>query len=206
MPAPAREVLATEVGDLIRRIDEGGLTPGQLKDLLQDAVESVPVQELVGGSSVEADDEGYAEHVDTSNPLTRLAAACLVAEAADVMTHHYAREARQAGYTWDALAAAAGYARNQQAWWRWEKNARDWDRYMPGTHPGESDDVEAAEAIVVPRELPPGADGWMPAAHLARKIGRDARTIRAMAARGEVEVLERKGPSGRDRSLYRMPK
>lgn len=178
--------LDIELHRIVELLSAHDLSPDDLRDRL------IPLVEGAGSSGA-------------SEPLEQLRAAIAVEEAADALTHLYARQAHDAGFSWQAIGEAAGYRSAQAAHWRWSKNARD-DSDSAGASPK---GVAAATAGEGPdrtaeRSLSPQAEGWMTATQLGRLLHVDPRTVRAMASRGELKTLERpRGADGRSRNLYR---
>lgn len=186
LPETLKAELAGEVGGIVRALAAYSFTPAQVTDLLAGVVEgALQDQDAVAVT-----------------PVARFDASVQVAAAADTLTHVYAQAAIRAGYTWADLAAAARLGSAQAAHWRWGRNAQDTGGFdsdagalpasVQGLMPSTREPVSVREA------------GWVTASELGRKIHRDPRTVREMAARGEVEVLHREpGRDGRTRDLYR---
>lgn len=172
---------------------------GIMQDLAAYSLSTEELQELIAGAVRDAVAQA-GRKVDGTSPLTLVAASVAVAEAAEALTHLYVQQAQHAGYTWADVARAAGLASPQTAHWRWGKNARNVSTLTPAPSRSEA----AAAGRPAPVAYAPLEDGWLTAAALGRLINKDPRTVREMAARGEVEVLRREpGRDGRVRDLYR---
>lgn len=148
-----------------------------------------------------------AEPLETT-PLTALASAVIITAAADTLAHALAQQAHAAGYTWTEIAEAGGYASAQAAHWRWGRSEpRDTELAEHFTALRERLTAGKTTATLLPaeaRENLPRGPVWKSAAAMGRELGVDARTVRARAARGELEVRESTGPTGRNTSLYRL--
>lgn len=186
MPDDSKRGLGSELGRIVALLGAHDLSPDDLRDML--AV-------LVDG----------AHSAGGADPLGQLRAAVAVAEAADLLTHFYARQAHDAGFSWQAIGEAAGYRSAQAAHWRWSKHAKDFTGLAgPLTEDGAATTAGAESDRTTGRPLSPQAEGWMTATQLGRRLGVDPRTVRSMASRGELEVFERpRGADGRRRDLYR---
>lgn len=189
VPEDMKPELGAELQDIAGLMARHGLTAQDLKDILVRLTEAPAASE--------------ATAAPPASPLALLAASVAVAEAADVLTHHYARQANEAGFSWQAIAEAAGYKSAQAAHWRWSKNAKDTSGFGLPANGGQAPTTHGSNRAAH-RSISPQAEGWMTATQLGRSLGMDPRTVRAKADRGELDVLSRaKGVDGRNRDLYR---
>lgn len=208
VPAGLREEMTGWLTDVLNKLAQRNVSAQEAKELIQDIIEEDQVQFFTG--AIEPDPEGgYSSY---ASPLTQLQAAVWVAETAEVLTHVYAQAASADGYTWNQIAEAAGLKSGQAAYYKWGKGKDRVDAF--GENVIEADVPWRPQAVpltmLVPNttrspETAPIEVRWKTAAALGRDLGKDPRTIREMAARGELETQKRQpGKDGRVRDLYRI--
>lgn len=120
-----------------------------------------------------------------TDALARLRAAVEVARTLGLMEHRLALAAKAGGASWGVIGAVAGITA-QSAWKRWKDRPED-----------------GPELQDIPDQAAAALDGWANATTMARRLGVDPRTVRAMAERGELDVIERRSEAGRNQDLYR---
>lgn len=158
-----------------------------------DSAVSLAIEDLVAEGYTEEQIRARLESILDSHlgsttrteALARLKAAVELSRALGVMEHRLALDAKAGGASWGVIGAVAGITA-QSAWKRWKGR--------PGAAPDLQDIPDQAAAAL---------EGWANATTMARRLGVDPRTVRAMARRGELDVIERRSEAGRNQDLYR---
>lgn len=210
VPEELREEMTEWLTDVLNKLAQRNISGQAAKQLIEDLIDEQRVQLFTG--AIEPDPEGgYYSYV---SPLTQLQAAVWVAETAEVLTHVYARAANADGYTWNQIAEAVGLKSGQAAYYKWGRGKSKELVDAFGEDAKEADAPWRPSAAPLAMLVPSATDGtkaapvvvrWKTAAALGRDLGKDPRTIREMAARGELETQKRPpGKDGRLRDLYRI--
>lgn len=216
VPEELREEVTDWLTDVLNKLAQRNISPQEAKDLIENIIDEGKVQFFAG--AIEPDPEGGYQSY--ASPLTQLQAAVWVAETAEVLVHVYAQAASADGYTWNQIAEAAGLKSGQAAYYKWGrgKSKELVDAFAENVNEANAPWMENTPwrptAVPLSMLVPHTTDGpkaapvevrWKTAAALGRDLGKDPRTIREMAARGELETQKRPpGKDGRVRDLFRV--